>query len=93
MPADLGGKTIITNTVTADDEALLRARGVATLVTTTPEMGGRSFGNNVLEAVLIAIAGKRPEEMTADQYGRMLAEMNIEPRIKALNEQGVKSNG
>lgn len=88
MPVDLGGKMIITNTVTAADEELLRERGVATLVTTTPEMGGRSFGTNVLEAVLIAIAGKRPEEMSADQYGRMLEEMNIEPRIKILHEQG-----
>jgi len=88
MPAELGGKIVITNTVTAADEELLRERGVATLVTTTPEMGGRSFGTNVLEAVLIALAGKPPEEMTADQYGRMLEEMNIEPRVKALNEQG-----
>jgi hypothetical protein len=86
MPPDLTGKTIITNTVTQADEELLRDHGIATLVTTTPEMGGRSFGTNVLEAVLIALAGKRPEEMTAEQYGRMLEEMNIEPRIKALNE-------
>jgi hypothetical protein len=42
----------------------------------------------VLEAVLIALAGKPPEEMTADQYGRMLEEMNIEPRVKVLNKQG-----
>jgi hypothetical protein len=86
MPPTLTAKTIITNTVTQADEELLRGSGVATLVTTTPEMGGRSFGTNVLEAVLIAIAGKRPEDMTAEQYGLLLEEMNIEPRIKALNE-------
>jgi pentose-5-phosphate-3-epimerase len=81
----LTGKTIITNTVTQADEELLRGCGVATLVTTTPDMGGRSFGTNVLEAVLVALAGKRPEEMTAERYGLMLEEMSIEPRIKALN--------
>lgn len=85
MPDSLTAKMIITNTVTASDEELLRERGVGTLVTTTPEMGGRSFGTNVLEAVLIAIAGKRPEEMTVEQYGRMLEKMNIEPRIEVLN--------
>ncbi len=86
MPPDLTAKTIITNTVTQADEELLRGSGVATLVTTTPEMGGRSFGTNVLEAVLIALADKRPEDMTAEQYGLLLEDMNIEPRIKALNE-------
>jgi hypothetical protein len=93
MPPDLAGKTIITNTVTTADEELLRERGVATLVTTTPEMNGRSFGTNVLEAVLVASAGKRPEEMTAGEYGRMLDELGIEPRIKALSDKEAEIHG
>jgi len=62
MPDDLSGKTIITNTVTQEDQDLLKSRGVATLVTTTPDMGGRSFGTNVLEGVLVALAGKRHQD-------------------------------
>src|SRR5690606_34682756 len=64
MPPALPGKTILTNTVTEEDVALLRQRGVALLVTTTPEINGRSFGTNVMEAVLVALSGKRPEQLT-----------------------------
>jgi len=57
MPERLDGKTILTNTVTAGDVDFLRARGVARLITTTPDFGGRSFGTNVLEAALVALLG------------------------------------
>lgn len=82
MPSELAGKTIITNTVTVEDEKLLAGRGITTLITTTPEMGGRSFGTNILEAVLISIAGRRPENLTAEDYSRILDEIGVEPRIK-----------
>ena len=85
MPTRLDGKLIITNTVTQADEKLLQERGVATLITTTPEIDGRSFGTNVLEGVLVALAGKRPEELTVFDYGRILDEINIMPRIKQLS--------
>jgi hypothetical protein len=50
MPARLDGKLVLTNTLTANDIEELRSRGVARLVTTTPDFGGRSFGTNVVEA-------------------------------------------
>lgn len=84
MPLQLAGKMIITNTVTQADVALLKERGIATLVTTTPEMGGRSFGTNILEGVLVTLAGKRPEELTACDYSRILDEIGVEPRVEAL---------
>jgi hypothetical protein len=86
MPTSLAGKMIITNTVTQEDEYLLKQRGVATLVTTTPEMGGRSFGTNVLESILVVLAGKRPEQLTAMNYGRILDEIGVKPRIKMLKD-------
>lgn len=85
MPARLDGKLIITNTVTQADEKMLQERGVATLITTTPEIGGRSFGTNILEGVLITLSGKRPEELTVIDYGRILDQINITPRIKRLS--------
>jgi len=85
MPARLDGKVIITNTVTLEDEKILQERGVATLITTTPEIGGRSLGTNVLEGVLIALLGKRPEELTVLDYGHILDQINIMPRIKRLS--------
>jgi len=86
MPPQLTGKLIITNTVTQEDERLLADAGVATLVTTTPEMDGRSFGTNILEAILVVLAGKRPEELTVTDYSRILDEIGIEPRVKRLAE-------
>ncbi len=60
LPDRLDGKVIITNTVTNNNIMELEKRGIAMLVTTTPELEGRSFGTNVMEGVLVTIAGKRP---------------------------------
>lgn len=84
MPPDMKGKIIITNTTTAEDVALLKERGVKTLVTTTPELNGRSFGTNVMEALLVAIAGKN-RELTAEEYAQMLAQVSMKPRVTHLN--------
>lgn len=75
LPEQLPGKVILTNTITAEDIEELRSRGVATLITTTPEFGGRSFGTNVLEAMLVA-AGKDSAELLRDLPWR--------PRILSL---------
>ncbi|MBE3583124.1 MAG: quinate 5-dehydrogenase [Limnochordaceae bacterium] len=84
MPPRLDGKVILTNTVTAADEQRLRERGVAWLVTTTPELEGRSFGTNVIEALLIAISGRHPGELTGDDYLRLLDQIGFQPRVQAL---------
>lgn len=68
MPDDLQGKVIVTNTTRTDDLAALRKRGVRLLITTTPPIGGESFGTNLLEGVLVALSGKRPEELTEQDY-------------------------
>lgn len=84
MPENMNNKLVITNTVTKDDEVLLQQRGVSTLVTTTPEMGGRSFGTNILEGVLTALSGKRPEQLTAGDYTCLIEQAGIKPRVKTL---------
>lgn len=85
MPEDMRGKSVITNTITQDDVADLKRRGVSTLITTTPEMGGRSFGTNALEALLVSIIGKRPEEISDREFEDMLAKLDFRPRIEVLN--------
>ncbi|TDA70739.1 MAG: quinate 5-dehydrogenase [Clostridia bacterium] len=85
LPPELPGKIIITNTVTGDDVELLRARGVKTLVTTTPEFSGRSFGTNVLEAMLVAYLGRRPDEIAPDAYHQLLETLGFAPRVEVLN--------
>lgn len=87
MPDDLSGKTILTNTVTQADVEELRQRGAELLITTTPELNGRSFGTNVMEAVLVALAGKPWQEMTPEDYEALLDKINLVPRIQYLAEK------
>ena len=84
MPDRLEGKTILTNTVTENDIDFLEDRGIARLVTTTPDFGGRSFGTNVVEAALVAILGKRWTDVTEDDYARLLRELDLKPRVIAF---------
>ena len=86
MPEDMSEKVIVTNTTTADDVELLRNRGVKTLVTTTPRMGDRSFGTNVLQALIVALSGSRPENMTWDDYLVFIKKMDLKPSIQELQE-------
>jgi hypothetical protein len=82
MPADMTGKVIITNTVTASDVAEMGKRGTAMLVTTTPEFNGRSFGTNVMEATCVALMGKDPKDVTPDDYYEILKKLGFKPRIE-----------
>ena len=84
IPAGMNGQTILTNTITPDDIEFLREKGVGTLVTTTPEYQGRSFGANVMEAVLAAILGKPWDEITPDDYLKLLHSLDFRPRILDL---------
>jgi len=81
MPPRLDKKMILTNTLTARDIEELRSRGVTTLITTTPDFQGRSFGTNVLEAALIALLGKTWTEVTAADYARVLRDLDLRPRV------------
>jgi len=85
MPERLDGKIVLTNTLTARDVEELRARGVARLVTTTPDFGGRSYGTNVVEAALLALLGKRWGDVTEEDYTRLIAEANLRPRVLELS--------
>ena len=85
MPDDLTGKDILTNTTTAADVELLKARGVRWLITTTPRYEGRSFGTNMMEAALTAYAGKgRP--LTNDELNQLIDRLNIRPNVERLND-------
>jgi hypothetical protein len=85
MPDSLAGKTVITNTVTQANVEELRERGVDLLVTSTPNLEGRSFGTNVMEAALLAKLGKRWQDVTDDDYLALLHRLGFEPRIEHLN--------
>ncbi len=87
LPEKLEGRIIVTNTVTPSDIEILKEKGVSYLVTTTPELQGRSFGTNVLEAALLSIIGKKWEEVEEQDYLDLIERLNLKPRIVELNPE------
>jgi hypothetical protein len=84
LPAALSGKAIVTNTTTQEDVDLLRERGLDLLVTTTIALGGRSFATNVMEGVIVALAGKRPEDLRESDYIDWIDRLGWGPRVLHL---------
>ncbi|HEY6325831.1 MAG TPA: hypothetical protein VIW73_04855 [Candidatus Cybelea sp.] len=81
MPERLDGKIILTNTVTQENVDELTARGIRMLITTTPDLAGRSFGTNVLEAALLPLLGKAWSEVVPADYERVLHQLRLKPRV------------
>lgn len=81
MPERIDGKTILTNTITPRDIDDLRARGAKRLITTTPEMQGRSFGTNVLEAALVASLNRSVDAVTEADYQALIERIDLRPRV------------
>lgn len=84
-PDELNGKTIITQTVRKATIDWFRQAGLWRLITTTPEMGGETFATNVMEGVLVAVLGKRPDEITEAEYLETLGRLNWKPNVMVLN--------
>ncbi|NLB88735.1 MAG: quinate 5-dehydrogenase [Syntrophomonadaceae bacterium] len=86
LPEKLDGQIIITNTTTQEDMALLKQRGISKVITTTPDMGGRSFGTNVIEALMVSIMGKPIDEIAPEDYYAMLKELDFKPGVVDFGE-------
>lgn len=84
IPDRLGGKVVVTNTTTPEDVALFKKVGIKYLVTTTPVLDGRSFGTNMMEAALVALAGKG-RALTPAEYNEYLDRLGFEPQLQELN--------
>lgn len=82
-PDNLAGKIILTNTTTKEDVALLKARGLHMLITTTPRYEGRSLSTNMLEAAFVALSGKFP--LTPHDYETLITASGIMPDVQILN--------
>jgi len=89
LPETLENKIIITNTTTEDNIKELEKRGVSMIVTTTPELNGRSFGTNVMEGVLLALSGKKDSQLDTKEYINLLNMVNFEPRIIEFKKRAV----
>ncbi len=84
MPDDLTGKVIVTNTTTPADVETFKKAGVKYLITTTPVLDGRSFGTNMMEAALVALAGKG-RALSLNELSEMINKLGFEPQLQELN--------
>lgn len=86
MPPKMEGKIILTNTTTEEDLEFMRSRGIKTLITTTPRLQGRSFGTNVMEAFIVAVAGKHP--LSEQEYLSYIEKLGLGPQVTELQPEG-----
>jgi hypothetical protein len=84
LPEDMRGKVIVTNTTTPADVEFLKTRGIKYLITTTPLLDGRTFGTNMMEAALVAAAGKG-RALTSAELEALIDRLGFEPTIQKLN--------
>ena len=84
MPDNLEGKIIATNTTTEADMKMFKQAGVKYIVTATPVIDGRSFGTNMMEAALVAIAGKG-RVLNYEEIDELLDKLGFEPKLMELN--------
>lgn len=85
----LNGKVILTNTTTEDDEKELAKRGVRLLITTTPRFDGRSFGTNVMEALLVALNDGK--SLSEEAYLKTLRELGWKPNVRELSGRSTET--
>lgn len=85
MPLDMKGKIICTNTTTTRNIEEFKERGAKTVVTFTPDMNGRTFGANVMEAMISVILGKHPKDTTDSEYKEIISKLGMDkPNIVNL---------
>ncbi|MEI8281438.1 MAG: quinate 5-dehydrogenase [Armatimonadota bacterium] len=85
MPDQMPGKIIITQTLRKADIEFLTGAGVKTAYTTTPMINGETFATNVMEGMIVAHLGKRPEDITPQEYLDVLSALGWKPNRIDLN--------
>ncbi len=79
MPDDLYGKTLITNTITPADMEFCGSAECGNSLPQRQILGGRSFGTNVMEALLVALINKPVGDITPADYNQMLDKLGFAP--------------
>ena len=84
LPKNMKGKIIVTNTTTEEDIDVFTKCGVSYILTTTPVFDGRTFGTNVMEAVIHALSGKKTP-LPETELTQWIDKLKLEPQIRQLN--------
>jgi predicted amino acid dehydrogenase len=87
-PEDLGGKIVISDSLSAVEIEDLRERGVEALVTLTPPLGEEQpfVGAEVVEAVLVSLGEDPKPRSDTDRILNLVARSELEPGFTVLNE-------
>lgn len=85
-PDSMVGKTILTQTLRKADLEWLHSTGATRAITTTPAIGGETFATNVMEGVVVALLGRRPEELQDRDYLEILVRLNWKPNVIDLTQ-------
>jgi hypothetical protein len=93
LPRKIENKLILTNTTTSSDIEDLKEKGAKALITTTPNLNGRTFGTNVMEALLVAILEKDPKDISTKDYIDILNELNFKPNYIFFDKREDDNNG
>ena len=78
---NLAGKTLITSAVDDERLAFFKQCKVNLVIDVSPKLFDRVVGINVIEAMILAALGKPPEEVSDDDFGEILDELDIMPRL------------
>ena len=84
LPHNLGGKTIVTNTVTAEDVTSMRQKGVSTLVTFASGLDGRIFGANVWDGIVTAYLREHALPGDQENYLHAVQALGLAPSCTCL---------
>lgn len=86
LPTNLSNKLIITNTTTEENLQLLKERDLHCLATSTPRYDGRSFGTNVIEALILALIDKPQNEINQEDISERIERTKIKGSILMMKE-------
>ena len=80
-PANLAGKTVITSAVDDERLAFFTRCKVNLVIDVSPQLFERVVGINVIEAMILAALGKPPEDVSDNDFGEIIDELDIRPRL------------
>ncbi|MGK5095084.1 dehydrogenase [Deltaproteobacteria bacterium TL4] len=78
---ELGGKTVITSTLSEDRIQFFKECGVKLAIDVSPQTMKHVIGMNVLEAMIMVALGKSIEDITSEDYLEIIRDYNMEPRL------------
>lgn len=80
-PDDLTGRTILTQSMRAENFEFLRSAGAKRVITTTPMVNGETFATNVMEAAIVAALEVPPDQLTDDDFRQALKTLGWKPTV------------